>query len=61
MKGETFDESGPVISACFVFRIVKEFGYVHLSAGDLLRGERAKPGSEVRARLLVLHYGAVCF
>lgn len=27
-------------------RIVKEFGYVHLSAGDLLRGERAKPGSE---------------
>nr|XP_053628017.1 UMP-CMP kinase-like isoform X2 [Cherax quadricarinatus]XP_053628018.1 UMP-CMP kinase-like isoform X2 [Cherax quadricarinatus]XP_053628019.1 UMP-CMP kinase-like isoform X2 [Cherax quadricarinatus] len=27
-------------------KIVKEFGYVHLSAGDLLREERAKPGSE---------------
>ncbi|XP_014675214.1 PREDICTED: UMP-CMP kinase-like [Priapulus caudatus] len=26
-------------------KIVKEFGYVHLSAGDLLRQERAKPGS----------------
>jgi len=25
--------------------IVKEFGYVHLSAGDLLRAERKKPGS----------------
>lgn len=27
-------------------RIVENFGYVHLSAGDLLREERAKPGSE---------------
>merc|ERR1712215_349296 len=27
-------------------KIVEEFGYVHLSAGDLLREERAKPGSE---------------
>ncbi|XP_067004535.2 UMP-CMP kinase [Anabrus simplex] len=26
--------------------IMKEFGYVHLSAGDLLREERSKPGSE---------------
>ena len=28
-------------------RIVENFGHVHLSAGDLLREERAKPGSEV--------------
>merc|ERR1712156_410991 len=27
-------------------RIVQQFGHVHLSAGDLLREERAKPGSE---------------
>merc|ERR1711915_945438 len=27
-------------------KIVEEFGYVHLSAGDLLREERSKPGSE---------------
>jgi len=27
-------------------RIVEQFGHVHLSAGDLLREERAKPGSE---------------
>ena len=27
-------------------RIVENFGHVHLSAGDLLREERAKPGSE---------------
>jgi len=27
-------------------RIVDQFGHVHLSAGDLLREERAKPGSE---------------
>ena len=27
--------------------IVKEFGYTHLSAGDLLRAERKKPGSKV--------------
>lgn len=27
-------------------KIVKTYGYVHLSAGDLLREERAKPGSE---------------
>lgn len=26
--------------------IVEHYGYVHLSAGDLLREERAKPGSE---------------
>ncbi|KAK5639379.1 hypothetical protein RI129_011871 [Pyrocoelia pectoralis] len=26
--------------------IVKEYGFVHLSAGDLLRDERSKPGSE---------------
>lgn len=28
-------------------KIVKEFGYVHLSAGDLLRAERNRPGSEL--------------
>lgn len=27
-------------------KIVEEFGYVHLSAGDLLREERQRPGSE---------------
>lgn len=27
-------------------KIVNEFGYVHLSAGDLLREERQRPGSE---------------
>jgi len=27
-------------------KIVEEFGHVHLSAGDLLRAERAAPGSE---------------
>lgn len=27
-------------------KIVKAYGYVHLSAGDLLREERTKPGSE---------------
>ncbi|XP_044764828.1 UMP-CMP kinase-like [Coccinella septempunctata] len=27
-------------------RIVEKYGYVHLSAGDLLREERAKPGSQ---------------
>lgn len=27
-------------------KIVKEFNFTHLSAGDLLREERAKPGSE---------------
>ena len=27
--------------------IVKKYGYVHLSAGDLLREERAKAGSEL--------------
>ncbi|KJE98217.1 adenylate kinase [Capsaspora owczarzaki ATCC 30864] len=27
-------------------RIVQEFGFVHLSAGDLLRAERAKPASK---------------
>jgi len=27
-------------------KIVENFGYVHLSAGDLLREERVKPGSE---------------
>lgn len=27
-------------------KIVENFGYVHLSAGDLLREERAKPGSK---------------
>ncbi|CAH0563357.1 unnamed protein product [Brassicogethes aeneus] len=27
-------------------KIVETFGYVHLSAGDLLREERAKPGSQ---------------
>lgn len=29
--------------------IVQTFGYTHLSAGDLLRAERKKPGSEVGA------------
>lgn len=28
-------------------KIVENFGYVHLSAGDLLRAERQRPGSEV--------------
>lgn len=28
-------------------RIVDQFGYVHLSAGDLLRAERNRPGSEL--------------
>lgn len=28
-------------------RIVDRFGYVHLSAGDLLRAERNRPGSEL--------------
>lgn len=27
-------------------KIVDKYGYVHLSAGDLLREERAKPGSQ---------------
>ncbi|KAK9890173.1 hypothetical protein WA026_008977 [Henosepilachna vigintioctopunctata] len=27
-------------------KIVQKYGYVHLSAGDLLREERAKPGSQ---------------
>ena len=31
----------------FVNRIVENFGFVHLSAGDLLRAERKAPGSEV--------------
>jgi UMP-CMP kinase len=26
---------------------MKNFGFVHLSAGDLLRAERARPGSKV--------------
>lgn len=30
-------------------KIVNHFGYTHLSAGDLLRSERKKPGSEVGA------------
>ena len=29
-------------------RIVENFGYVHLSAGDLLRAERKAPGSQVK-------------
>ncbi|XP_017888972.1 UMP-CMP kinase isoform X1 [Ceratina calcarata] len=28
------------------YHITQEYGYVHLSAGDLLREERAKPGSQ---------------
>lgn len=28
-------------------RIVNEYGYVHLSAGDLLRAERNRPGSKL--------------
>jgi hypothetical protein len=28
-------------------RLVQNFGYVHLSAGDLLRAERQRPGSKV--------------
>lgn len=28
-------------------KIVNDFGYVHLSAGDLLRAERNRPGSEL--------------
>ena len=30
------------------YRIVENFGYVHLSAGDLLRAERKAPGSQVQ-------------
>lgn len=30
-------------------RIQDEFGYIHLSAGDLLREERARPGSQFGA------------
>jgi len=30
-------------------KIVKEFGFVHLSAGDLLRAEQAAPGSQYGA------------
>ena len=29
-------------------KIVEQFGFVHLSAGDLLRAERKSPGSQVR-------------
>ena len=29
-------------------RIVEKYGHVHLSAGDLLRAERASPGSQVQ-------------
>ena len=32
-------------------RIVEKFGHVHLSAGDLLRAERASPGSQVVKKL----------
>lgn len=28
-------------------KIVNEYGYVHLSAGDLLRAERNRPGSKL--------------
>ena len=28
-------------------RIVEKYGHIHLSAGDLLRAERASPGSQV--------------
>lgn len=31
--------------------IVKQYGFVHLSAGDLLRAERARPESEVGAMI----------
>jgi len=31
----------------FSARIVEQFGYKHLSAGDLLRAERKRPGSEM--------------
>lgn len=31
--------------------IVKEYNYVHLSAGDLLRAERNRPGSEVAQQI----------
>ena len=32
----------------FHIRIVEKYGHVHLSAGDLLRAERASPGSQVQ-------------
>lgn len=32
-------------------KIVEKMGYVHLSAGDLLRAERARPGSEVGEKI----------
>ena len=31
-------------------KIVEQFGFVHLSAGDLLRAERKLAGSQVRNR-----------
>jgi UMP-CMP kinase len=37
-------------------RIAEEFGYVHLSAGELLRQERAKADSPYR-ELIDKHYG----
>jgi hypothetical protein len=36
------------MNSCLLFRVVETFGYVHLSAGDLLRAERCAPGSQVR-------------
>jgi len=33
----------------FCARLVKQYGFKHLSAGDLIRAERARPGSEVAA------------
>ena len=30
-----------------VWNYLKNYGYVHLSAGDLLRAERVRPGSKV--------------
>ena len=32
---------------CSLLYVYKEYGYIHLSAGELLRAERKKPDSEV--------------
>ena len=45
--GNDIYESWIVLYYCRI-RIVEKYGHVHLSAGDLLRAERASPGSQVQ-------------
>ena len=40
------NECKTVLHHCQI-RIVEKYGHIHLSAGDLLRAERASPGSQV--------------